>query len=190
MFLSMFITVLAIAALAVAASGKPDIVGREVDYSAGGVLLKGYFAYDKNIRGRRPGPGPRPGPGAPSPLLTADAERCRCCCCCCPLPLPLIAAGRPFQLIRARSANTGVRPAGGLYPNALSREAAQSFFQFSLYGTGVGLVLRPVVVPAVILDDEDDAGHVRVGDHFPFRPFTSPARRRPSGRCLPGAGPA
>ena len=32
-----------------------DIVGREVDYQADGVQLKGYIAYDNNIRGKRPG---------------------------------------------------------------------------------------------------------------------------------------
>ena len=37
------------------ASAKPDIEGREVSYSAQGVVMKGYLAYDKNIKGKRPG---------------------------------------------------------------------------------------------------------------------------------------
>ncbi len=45
--------------LALAVSGfaaaRPDIEGKEVDYSAGGVVMKGYLAYDKNIKGKRPG---------------------------------------------------------------------------------------------------------------------------------------
>jgi dienelactone hydrolase len=53
--LSIFITITAIAAFAVSAFAKADIVGKEVDYSAGGVVMKGYLAYDKNIIGRRPG---------------------------------------------------------------------------------------------------------------------------------------
>lgn len=34
---------------------KPNIEGTTVEYSAKGVVMKGYFAYDKNIRGKRPG---------------------------------------------------------------------------------------------------------------------------------------
>jgi dienelactone hydrolase len=37
------------------ASAKPKIEGKTVEYSAGGVVMKGYLAYDKNIKGRRPG---------------------------------------------------------------------------------------------------------------------------------------
>ncbi|HUH65221.1 MAG TPA: dienelactone hydrolase family protein, partial [Syntrophales bacterium] len=33
----------------------PEIVGKEVTYSAQGVEMKGYLAYDKNIKGKRPG---------------------------------------------------------------------------------------------------------------------------------------
>jgi dienelactone hydrolase len=53
--LSIFITISVIAAFALSASAKADIEGKEVDYRAGGVVMKGYLAYDKNIRGRRPG---------------------------------------------------------------------------------------------------------------------------------------
>ncbi|MGD1076461.1 MAG: dienelactone hydrolase family protein [Thermodesulfovibrionales bacterium] len=45
--------------LAVAVTGvagaKVDIEGKEVSYSAGGVVMKGYLAYDRNVTGRRPG---------------------------------------------------------------------------------------------------------------------------------------
>jgi len=34
---------------------SPDLYTEEVDYSADGVELKGYLAYDKNIKGKRPG---------------------------------------------------------------------------------------------------------------------------------------
>lgn len=42
-------------AVAEFASAKPDIEGKEVNYRAAGVLMKGYLAYDKNIAGKRPG---------------------------------------------------------------------------------------------------------------------------------------
>jgi dienelactone hydrolase len=41
--------------LAVSALAKPMIDGKTVQYSAGGVVMKGYLAYDKNINGKRPG---------------------------------------------------------------------------------------------------------------------------------------
>jgi len=34
---------------------KPDVEGREVSYTAEGIVMKGYLAYDKSIEGRRPG---------------------------------------------------------------------------------------------------------------------------------------
>ncbi|HYA26764.1 MAG TPA: dienelactone hydrolase family protein, partial [Thermodesulfovibrionales bacterium] len=37
------------------ASAKPDIEGREVSYSTQSVVMKGYLAFDKNIKGKRPG---------------------------------------------------------------------------------------------------------------------------------------
>lgn len=37
------------------ASAKPDIEGKRVSYSAEGVVMKGYLAFDKNIQGKRPG---------------------------------------------------------------------------------------------------------------------------------------
>jgi dienelactone hydrolase len=42
-------------ALAGVAPANQNIVGREVDYTAGGVVMKGYVAYDENISGKRPG---------------------------------------------------------------------------------------------------------------------------------------
>ncbi|MHB8846422.1 MAG: dienelactone hydrolase family protein [Nitrospirota bacterium] len=42
-------------ALAGTAIAKPKIEGGPVEYSAGGVTLKGYLAYDANIKGKRPG---------------------------------------------------------------------------------------------------------------------------------------
>lgn len=37
------------------AQGKTGIVGHEVQYEAGGMVMKGYIAYDKNLKGKRPG---------------------------------------------------------------------------------------------------------------------------------------
>jgi len=37
------------------AHAKSNIEGTTVEYSAKGVVMKGYFAYDKNIKGQRPG---------------------------------------------------------------------------------------------------------------------------------------
>lgn len=37
------------------AQAEPKIRAKTVEYSADGVIMKGYLAYDKNIRGRRPG---------------------------------------------------------------------------------------------------------------------------------------
>jgi dienelactone hydrolase len=47
----MFVTLI----LAGSAEAKPNIEGTTVEYSAKGVVMKGYFAYDKNIKGKRPG---------------------------------------------------------------------------------------------------------------------------------------
>jgi dienelactone hydrolase len=50
---------LAAVSLVLAAAGvalaKQDIEGKEVSYSAGDVVMKGYLAYDKNIKAKRPG---------------------------------------------------------------------------------------------------------------------------------------
>jgi dienelactone hydrolase len=37
------------------ASAAPDIKGKEVTYRSGTTVMKGYLAYDKNIKGKRPG---------------------------------------------------------------------------------------------------------------------------------------
>ena len=42
-------------AIAVSASAKSNIIGQEVSYSSGSTVMKGYLAYDKNIKGKRPG---------------------------------------------------------------------------------------------------------------------------------------
>jgi dienelactone hydrolase len=37
------------------ASAEPKIVGKTVEYTAQGAVMKGYLAYDENIKGKRPG---------------------------------------------------------------------------------------------------------------------------------------
>jgi len=51
------LTVLAVVLLAVACTDvtKPAIEGKDVNYSANGVVMKGYLAYDRNASGKRPG---------------------------------------------------------------------------------------------------------------------------------------
>jgi len=36
-------------------SATPNVVGKEVVYESGGLTMKGYLAYDENMRGKRPG---------------------------------------------------------------------------------------------------------------------------------------
>ena len=50
--LAVFMLVLGITGVAAA---EPRILGRAVDYSAQGVVMKGYLAYDESITGKRPG---------------------------------------------------------------------------------------------------------------------------------------
>jgi dienelactone hydrolase len=50
-----FLVVVWLFALASIAFGSPKIVGEPVTYSAAGTTLKGYLAYDANIKGKRPG---------------------------------------------------------------------------------------------------------------------------------------
>ena len=50
--LIVFTLVLGIAGVAAA---EPKIVGKTVEYNAEGVVMKGYLAYDENIKGKRPG---------------------------------------------------------------------------------------------------------------------------------------
>ncbi len=49
------LVLIAVGALSPAIAKRVDVVGKEVDYTAQGVTLKGYLAYDKDIRGQRPG---------------------------------------------------------------------------------------------------------------------------------------
>jgi dienelactone hydrolase len=44
-----------LALLAGAVHASPKVLGKSVDYSSQGVNLKGYLAYDENIKGRHPG---------------------------------------------------------------------------------------------------------------------------------------
>jgi len=44
-----------VSAIAVPASAEPNIKGMEVTYSSGSTVMKGYLAYDENIKGKRPG---------------------------------------------------------------------------------------------------------------------------------------
>lgn len=41
--------------VATVADAKPKVQGRTVEYNAQGIVMKGYFAYDENIKGKRPG---------------------------------------------------------------------------------------------------------------------------------------
>jgi dienelactone hydrolase len=54
-----FIVGLLVAAMVLIVAGvvfaAPKIKGEPVDYKAGGVTMKGYLAYDENIKGKRPG---------------------------------------------------------------------------------------------------------------------------------------
>ncbi len=50
-----FLVLVWLIVLASAAFGKPKIEGKPVEYTAGGVTLKGYLAYDENVKGPRPG---------------------------------------------------------------------------------------------------------------------------------------
>jgi len=41
--------------VAIVADAKPEVQGKTVEYNAQGVVMKGYLAYDENIKGKRPG---------------------------------------------------------------------------------------------------------------------------------------
>lgn len=53
--LILFFTISIFCILAGLAFAEPDIEGKEVSYKDGKVVMKGYVAYDKNIKGKRPG---------------------------------------------------------------------------------------------------------------------------------------
>ena len=44
-----------VSAIAVSAWAGSSIKGKEVTYQSGGIVMKGYLAYDENIKGKRPG---------------------------------------------------------------------------------------------------------------------------------------
>lgn len=54
-YLYVFFIVSAMVLVTVAAFADPKVVGKTVDYTAGGVTLKGYLASDENIKDKRPG---------------------------------------------------------------------------------------------------------------------------------------
>ena len=54
-FLTLLVTIALVAEVAGSAMAEPDIKGKEVSYSSGSTVMKGYLAYDKNIKGKRPG---------------------------------------------------------------------------------------------------------------------------------------
>lgn len=52
---TVFTMVLGLVSVAMAAAAEEKIQGKTVGYSAQGVVMKGYLAYDENIKDRRPG---------------------------------------------------------------------------------------------------------------------------------------
>jgi len=54
-YLYVFLMVSAMVLVTAAAFAEPRVVGKPVDYTAAGVTLKGYLAYDDNIKDKRPG---------------------------------------------------------------------------------------------------------------------------------------
>ncbi len=53
--LTLLFAIALVAAIAGPASAKPNLKGEEVSYNSGTTVMKGYLAYDKNIKGKRPG---------------------------------------------------------------------------------------------------------------------------------------
>ena len=53
--LAVLMVVVLVAVFTGHALAKPKIEGKPVEYTAGGVTLKGYIAYDANVKGKRPG---------------------------------------------------------------------------------------------------------------------------------------
>lgn len=53
--LTVFVVIAVVLAIAGFASAEPNIKGKEVTYRSGKTVMKGYLAYDKNIKGKRPG---------------------------------------------------------------------------------------------------------------------------------------
>ena len=47
--------IMLMASVGAGAYAGPKIEGKAVEYSAGGVTLKGYLAWDENAKGKRPG---------------------------------------------------------------------------------------------------------------------------------------
>ncbi len=55
MMMTLLVAVALVSAIALSASAEQNIKGKEVSYSSGSTVMKGYLAYDKNIKGKRPG---------------------------------------------------------------------------------------------------------------------------------------
>ena len=53
--LKVLVAVVLVSAFAGYASAEPNIKGEEVTYRSGSTVMKGYLAYDENIKGKRPG---------------------------------------------------------------------------------------------------------------------------------------
>jgi len=53
--LAVLMVIALVAVYAGLAAAAPKIEGKPVEYTAGGITLKGYIAYDKNVKGKRPG---------------------------------------------------------------------------------------------------------------------------------------
>ena len=54
-YLYAFLMVSAMSLVTAVAFAEPKVVGKTVDYTAEGVTLKGYLAYDENLKDKRPG---------------------------------------------------------------------------------------------------------------------------------------
>ena len=80
--------------------------------------------------------------------------------------------------------DTGVRAAGSLDPDSLPCESMDGLFQLLLYRAGVGLVLEPVVVGAVVLYQQGKPHGPTPSSAVSARPLAPkvPAPRWPSAR--------
>jgi dienelactone hydrolase len=53
--MTVLVAVALVSVIAGSASAEPNIKGKEVTYQSGATVMKGYLAYDKSIKGKRPG---------------------------------------------------------------------------------------------------------------------------------------
>jgi len=54
-FVTIFVCMIFLATAASLNSAHAKVVGKNIDYTAGGITMKGYLAYDEGIKGKRPG---------------------------------------------------------------------------------------------------------------------------------------